>query len=197
MNIPNLYIISGCNGAGKTTASFTILPEMLGCDEFINADELARGLSPLKPEKAAIEAGRLMLSKINRLITIQKDIAFETTLSSKTYANTIIKAKQNNYRITLVFFWLDSPGLAIERVKTRVVEGGHDIPSNIIIRRYYSGLRNLFNLYIPLCDYWMILNNSQSPSELVAEGYRNNENNIINIRIFETIKKMSINDQKE
>lgn len=87
--MPNLYVISGCNGAGKTTASFTLLPEMLDCDEFINADEIARGLSPLNPEKAAIEAGRLMLTKIDRLIKSKKDFAFETTLSTKSYYNTI------------------------------------------------------------------------------------------------------------
>ena len=87
--MPNLYIIAGCNGAGKTTASFTVLPEMLDCDEFINADEIARGLSPLNPERAAIEAGRLMLTKIDKLISNEKDFAFETTLATKSYVNTI------------------------------------------------------------------------------------------------------------
>src|SRR5512147_499470 len=110
----NLYIIAGCNGAGKTTASFTVLPEMLNCEEFINADEIARGLSPLNPEKAAIDAGRIMLTKINKLILNQKDFAFETTLASKSYINTILRAKEAGYQITLVFFWLDSVELAIE-----------------------------------------------------------------------------------
>jgi predicted ABC-type ATPase len=83
--MPNLYIIAGCNGAGKTTASFTVLPEMLDCDEFINADEIARGLSPLNPDKAAIEAGRLMLTKIEKLVSKKNDFAFETTLATKSY----------------------------------------------------------------------------------------------------------------
>ena len=192
----NLYIIAGCNGAGKTTASFTVLPEMLDCDEFINADEIARGLSPLNPDKAAIEAGRLMLSKIDKLIFHQKDFAFETTLSTKSYKNTIIKARQNGYQITLVFFWLDSSDLAIERVKTRVLEGGHNIPENIIIRRYYSGLRNLFKLYIPVCDYWMIFDNSKTPSELIAEGYGENDFDIKNISTFDIIKKLSRYDKE-
>ena len=192
----NLYIIAGCNGAGKTTASFTVLPEMLDCDEFINADEIARGLSPLNPDKAAIEAGRLMLSKIDKLILHQKDFAFETTLSTKSYTNTIIKARQNGYQITLIFFWLDSVDLAIERVKTRVLEGGHNIPQNIIIRRYYSGLKNLFQLYIPVCDYWMLFNNSKTPSELIAEGYGENDFQIKNISTFETIKKLSQYDKE-
>ena len=102
----NLYIIAGCNGAGKTTASFTILPEMLDCEEFINADEIARGLSPLNPDKAAIDAGRLMLSRIDRLITNRNDFAFETTLATKSYRNTILKAKNAGYNVTLLFFGL-------------------------------------------------------------------------------------------
>jgi predicted ABC-type ATPase len=190
----NLYIIAGCNGAGKTTASFTVLPEMLHCDEFINADEIARGLSPFNPEKAAIESGRLMLSKIDKLIQNEKDFAFETTLSTKSYTHTIHKARQKGYQITLVFFWLDSVELAIERVKTRVLEGGHDIPIPTITRRYFSGLTNLFALYIPICDYWMIFNNSVSPSDLIAEGYSDKDIDIKNIRTFEIIKQQAQND---
>src|SRR3989304_3948371 len=111
--MPNLYIIAGCNGAGKTTASYTVLPEMLNCEEFINADEIARGLSPFNPDKVSIEAGRIMLLKIKKLIMNQHDFAFETTLSTKSYINTIQKAKENMYEITLVYFWLDSVELAI------------------------------------------------------------------------------------
>ena len=194
--MPNLFIIAGCNGAGKTTASFTVLPEMLDCDEFINADEIARGLSPLNPEKAAIEAGRLMLSKIDKLIQNKSDFAFETTLSTKSYTQTIQKAKLIGYQVTLVFFWLDSVDLAIERVKTRVLEGGHDIPKAVIIRRYYSGLKNLFDLYIPICDYWMIFNNSKSPSELLAEGYSDKDIDVKNILTFDIIKQLSRHDQE-
>jgi predicted ABC-type ATPase len=194
--MPNLYIIAGCNGAGKTTASFTVLPEMLHCDEFINADEIARGLSPLNPDKAAIEAGRIMLIKIDRLIKNHLDFAFETTLSTKSYTNTIKKARQMGYQVTLIFFWLDSPDLAIERVKIRVIEGGHGIPIPVIIRRYYSGLKNLFELYIPICDYWMIFNSSVSESVLIAEGYTDKDIDIKNNRTFDTIKKLSQYDKK-
>lgn len=194
--MPNLYIIAGCNGAGKTTASFTVLPEMLDCEEFINADEIARGLSPLNPDKAAIEAGRLMLAKIDKLIQHQQDFAFETTLSTKSYANTILKVKKFGYQTTLIFFWLDSVELANERVKLRVLEGGHNIASHIIFRRYYSGLNNLFNLYIPLCDYWMVFNNSKSPSELIAEGYSDKDVDIKIISTFDTIKQLSRYDKK-
>lgn len=194
--MPNLYIISGCNGAGKTTASFTILPEMLDCDNFLNADEIARGLSPLNPDKAAIEAGRLMLGKIDKLISNLQDFAFETTLATKSYANTIKKAKHAGYQVTLLFFWLDSSDLAIERVKTRVIEGGHNIPKPIIIRRYYAGLRNLFKLYTPICDYWMVFDNSKLRSELIAEGYYDKEVVIKNNSTFERIKSNAQDDKK-
>lgn len=188
--MPNLYIIAGCNGAGKTTASFTILPEMLDCDEFINADEIARGLSPLNYEKSAIEAGRIMLKRIDQLIKNNKDFAFETTLASKSYIKTIEKVKRRNYNVNLIFFWLESPALAIERVRLRVQEGGHNIPLKIIKRRYFSGLKNLLEYYIPKCDYWMIFNNSESPAEFIAEGFSDAEINIKNNRIFDLIKKM-------
>ena len=186
--MPNLYIIAGCNGAGKTTASFTVLPEMLDCDEFINADEIARGLSPLNPERAAIEAGRLMLTKIDKLISNKKDFAFETTLATKSYVNTIQKAQENGYQVSLVFFWLESVGLAKERVKIRVSDGGHSIPEPVITRRYYSGLANLFKLYLPICDYWMIFDNSAAPSNLIAEGYLNGEIAIKDTVTFEKLK---------
>ena len=127
MDRKNLYIIAGCNGAGKTTASFTILPEIINCDEFINADEIARGLSPFQPEKVAFEAGRIMLNRINTLLESHKTFAFETTLATKSYKNYIMKAKKQGYKISLIFFWLNSVELAKTRVKNRVKEGGHDI----------------------------------------------------------------------
>lgn len=195
--MPNLYIISGCNGAGKTTASFTVLPEMLSCEVFINADEIARGLSPLNPSKAAIEAGRIMLSKIDTLIEDKQDFAFETTLATKSYANTIKKARDAGYLVTLVFFYLDSEELAIERVKARVNEGGHDIPEPVIRRRYKAGIKNLYDIYIPITDYWMVFNNSTLHSELVAEGYFDRDIDIINIRTFDTIKEKSRDDKRK
>ena len=195
-NMPNLYVISGCNGSGKTTASFTVLPQMLDCDEFINADEIARGLSPLNPNRSAIEAGRLLIAKIDKLIEEKKDFAFETTLATRSYTRTIQKARSYGYQITLLFFWLDSVDLAFERVKTRVLEGGHEVPNTVIQRRYYSGITNLFKLYIPICDYWMIFNNSFTPSELIAEGYADNNPLIKNYTTFANIKQLSLHDPK-
>ncbi len=186
--MPNLYIIAGCNGAGKTTASYTVLPEILDCQEYVNADEIAKGLSPFNPDKAAIEAGRIMLGKIKYFLSKQIDFSFETTLATRSYTNIIKQAKQLDYEIILIYFWLDSVDLAIERVRTRVIEGGHDIAQNVIYRRYYSGLKNLFELYIPICNYWMIFNNSNPTFELIAEGNFNINLKIENNPIFEKLK---------
>ena len=135
MKEKNLYIIAGCNGAGKTTASFTILPEILNCKEFVNADEIAKGLSPFQPEKVSFEAGRIMLKRIDELFLENENFAFETTLATKTYKEKVLNAKKEGYFVTLLFFWLKNTELAKERVKTRVLEGGHNIPEDIIERR--------------------------------------------------------------
>ena len=164
-----LYIIAGCNGAGKTTASFTILPEMLDCKEFVNADEIARGLSPFQPENAMFEAGRIMLQRIQDLLKDGINFAFETTLATKIYRGKIVEARQKGYKVTLLFFWLQSVELARERVKIRVSEGGHNIPNDIIIRRYYRGIVNLFDIYLNLADEIMIFDNSAGKPVLVAE----------------------------
>lgn len=165
----NLYIISGCNGAGKTTASFTVLPEMLNCREFVNADEIARGISPFKPESVAIQAGKIMLSRIEELLLQRVDFAIETTLTTKSYLNTIKKAKALGYQVTLLFFWLNDVELAIERVKMRVLEGGHNIPEEVIRRRYAKGMQNLPQ-FIGHSDFWFVLNNSYEELRFIAEG---------------------------
>lgn len=175
-----LFIISGCNGAGKTTASYTILPEMLDCKEFVNADEIARGISPFKPESVSIQAGKIMIERIRNLIINGIDFALETTLATRTHANVIKFAQENGYKVTLVFFWLNLPSLAVERVRMRVESGGHNIEEKTIRRRYDIGIKHLFSLYIPLCEYWMIINNSTLPPELVAEGGKNQESKIYN-----------------
>ena len=167
----NLYVISGCNGAGKTTASYSVLPDMLNCKEFVNADGIAKGLSPFQPDKVAIESGRIMLSRIKDLLNHNVDFAFETTLATKTYVQFIREAQAKGYFVTLVYFWLNSPELAIERVRTRVSSGGHDIPVDTIRRRYKTGIENLSKLYLPICDYWIIIDNSEPPFQVVAEGY--------------------------
>ena len=185
--MPNLYIISGCNGAGKTTASYTILPEMLKCKEFVNADEIAKGLSPFQPEKVAIEAGRIMLKRIQELLNSQSDFAFETTLATKSYVNTIKEAQSKGYYVTLIYFWLSSHELAIERVKERVINGGHNIPEDIIKRRYTNGLRNFSKLYMQHSDFWMLIDNSNPPSNVIAEGYKTEVIEIWNKKKYDKI----------
>ena len=185
--MPNLYIISGCNGAGKTTASYTILPEMLSCNEFVNADEIARGISPFKPESVAIQAGRIMVERVNGLIESETDFALETTLATRTHVNVIELAKEKNYKVTLIFFWLNMPDLAVERVRMRVLSGGHNIEEKTIRRRYEIGIKNLTSLYIPLCEYWMIINNSSIPQELIAEGGTTIETKVYNKSTYNKI----------
>ena len=165
----NLYIIAGCNGAGKTSASVTILPEILNCKEFVNADEIARGISPFNPESVAVEAGRLMLQRIEFLLNGDNSFAIETTLATRSYSNLVQRAHQCGFFVQLLFFWLPSPEYAIERVAQRVREGGHNIPNDVIVRRYFAGIRNLFDIYMPIVDSWMIIDNSVNPRFTIAE----------------------------
>lgn len=185
----NLYIIAGCNGAGKTTASFTILPEILNCKEFVNADEIAKGLSPFQPEKVSFEAGRIMLNRINELLELNENFAFETTLATKSYKSKVEYAQEKKYTVTLLFFWLQNVDLAIERVKTRVLEGGHNIETDIIYRRYKNGIKNLFEIYLPIVDEVMIFDNSAGKPELIAEKIVESDINILNTFKFNKLKK--------
>lgn len=184
----NLYIIAGCNGAGKTTASFTILPEILDCKEFVNADEIAKGLSPFQPERVSFESGRIMLNRINELFINNESFAFETTLATKSYLPKIINAKKNGYNTTLLFFWLKNAELAKERVKIRVLEGGHHIDSNVIERRYLSGILNLFDIYLPIVDQVLIFDNSEGRHNLIAEKSISDELIVINFKKFNELK---------
>ena len=175
----NLYIISGCNGAGKTTASYTVLPEILDCREFVNADEIARGLSPFNPESMAIEAGRLMLMRIEELLSHNETFSIETTLATRLYFNLVQRAQAKGYTVRLLFFWLNSPELALQRVSERVAKGGHNIPEPIVRRRYVAGINNLFQLFMNEVDYWTIYDNSEYPAVQVASGGKGDEVNII------------------
>lgn len=183
-----LYIISGCNGAGKTTASYTVLPEMLDCKEFVNADEIAKGLSPFNAESVAIEAGRLMLARIDELVCSNVDFAFETTLATRSYVSLIKCAQAKGYYISLVYFWLANPELAIDRVKMRVAAGGHNIQEDVIRRRYKNGIKNLFSLYMSVCDFWMIFDNSNPPFKVIAKGNKSNIVSIDDKELYLTLK---------
>jgi predicted ABC-type ATPase len=160
----------------------------LNCKEFVNADEIAKGLSPFQPEKVSIEAGRIMLNRIEELFQKQFDFAFETTLSSKSFVQTVKKAQQQNYTVTLLFFWLDRVELAYQRVAFRVYEGGHNIPNDIIERRYYRGLKNLFELYLPICDNVMFFDNSNSTPDLIFKKNINQPIEIVNNLKYKIVK---------
>lgn len=185
-----LYIIAGCNGAGKTTASMTILPEVLNCREFVNADEIAKGISPFSPEEVAIDAGRIMLQRIEYLLTQDETFAIETTLATKSYRNLILRAKERGYTIILLFFWLPSPEMAVERVASRVAAGGHDIPKHVIHRRYWNGLYNLFEIFIPIVDFWSLYENGGTMKTIVEN------NRIIDEEKYKKIKE-SCQNKKE
>lgn len=184
----HLYIISGPNGAGKTTASYTVLPKILQCKEFVNADEIARGLSPFNPESVSIEAGRLMLRRINELIKKDESFSIETTLATRSYFRLVELAHKEGFYVTLLFFWLESPELAVRRVAERVSKGGHDIPTDVILRRYDEGIRNLFNIFIPRVDYWSLIDNSIVPRKIIATGGLKAETNIYDIKKYNIIK---------
>lgn len=189
---PNLYIIAGCNGAGKTTASFNILPEILSCKEYVNADEIARGISPFQPEKVAIEAGRIMLKRIDELLENNETFAFETTLATKIFESLITKAKAKGYNVNLIYYWLESVELAEMRVKMRVAEGGHHIPKDVIHRRYFRGIDNLFKIYHDICDLVVVYDNSKKLPGLIFKKNYNNDFEIYNKKKLEAIKSLSL-----
>ncbi|CAN5513531.1 zeta toxin family protein [soil metagenome] len=184
-----LYIIAGCNGAGKTTASFTILPQILDCKEFVNADEIARGLSPFQPEKVSFESGRIMLKRINELLESHETFAFETTLATKSYKTKVFSAQSKQYTVSLLFFWLQSVDLAIERVKSRVLDGGHNVETPVIKRRFTNGIKNLFDIYFPIVNEIMIFDNSGGRPELIAEKNIESDLFILNKIKFDLLKK--------
>ena len=168
--MPKMYIISGCNGSGKTTASYTLLPEMLECNQFVNSDEFAKSLSPFNPAEASVSASRYMLQKIYYLLGNHMDFCVETTLATRSLMGIINDAKSRGYSIVILYFWLRSPEMAISRVKDRVAAGGHNIPEDVVRRRYYMGLTYFFETYAPVCDRWILADNSVSPFTIVAEG---------------------------
>lgn len=158
--MPNLYIIAGPNGAGKTTAAKVLLPEVFLVNTFLNADVIAAKLNPELPESAALQAGRQMLAEIEACLAEEQSFVIETTLATKSYVNLVQKAKKLGYQTILVYFWLENPALAIERVARRVRQGGHHIPEEVIVRRYWNGLKNLIELFVPITDKWVIFDNS-------------------------------------
>ena len=170
--MPRMFIISGCNGSGKTTASYMLLPELLDCSEFVNSDEFAKSLAPFHPESAYVTASRYMLKKLQYLFSRREDFCIETTLATRSLIKMVRRAQDQGYFVTVVYLWLRSPEIAIQRVAARVEAGGHDVPPDVIRRRYYTGLQYFFDIYSPVCDKWMLVDNSDTEFNIVAEGTR-------------------------
>ena len=165
---PNVYVIAGPNGSGKTTFAKEYLPKFAKCLEFLNADLIAAGLSPFAPERENVRAGRILLTRIRELTQAGIDFGFETTLAGRNHAKQLSRMKSLGYRIVLIFLWLPDANLAVNRVASRVLQGGHNIPEVDIRRRFDSGLRNFFDLYQALADDWLLFDASQITPQLIA-----------------------------
>lgn len=186
-----VFMIGGPNGAGKTTSATTLLPELLQCDEYINADAIAAALSPFHPESIAIQAGRLMLERIHHLSEQKKNFAFETTMASRSFASYLKNCKDLGYKINLLFLWLQSPELAVQRVASRVENGGHNVPEEDIRRRYQRGIKNFINIYIPLADQWVFCDNSNEKPHVIAEN-NNSQIIIYDVKQWEEAQKGAV-----
>jgi predicted ABC-type ATPase len=187
---PQLVVIAGPNGAGKTTLAPFLLRDQLGVLEYVNADPIALGLSGFDPASVALQAGRVMLNRLHDLAEQRKTFAFETTLAAKHYAGWIKKLSDDGYAFQLMFLWLQSPELAVQRVRERVNTGGHDVPEPVIRRRYAAGLRNFSKLYRPLANTWAVYDNSDSPSPtMIAQGGQGEEPSIIHADLWERFKR--------
>lgn len=167
-----IIIIAGPNGAGKTTFASEFLPNEANCPNFVNADLIAAGLAPFAPNSAAFRAGRLMIAEIHNHVRLGESFAFETTLSGRHYARLIPEWQSSGYKVKLLFLKLESPELAVARVKQRVRTGGHNVPEPIIRRRFSAGLHNLEVLYKPVVDEWALYDNSGPIPLFIKEGVK-------------------------
>lgn len=185
---PQVYIIAGPNGSGKTTFFERFLPYYADCIHFVNADLIASGLSPFSPDMAAIKAGRIMLEEIHAYTESKKDFAFETTLSGKTYVRLLKELRKKGYTINLYFLWLRDVDLALKRIKDRVRTGGHDVKPDIVRRRFGRGIKNLFLTYMPLIDSWILFDNSSVFPQIIASE-KDKQLAIVNPMLFKLVLK--------
>lgn len=189
---PNVIVLGGPNGAGKTTVSRAVLADELDIAEFVNADVIAQGLSGFDPDRAAFAAGRIMLTRLRELAGERRSFAFETTLASQSFAPFIRKLQDDGYRFHLLYVWLRSPEMCVNRVRARVRRGGHDVPEETIRRRYGRSAANLHSLYLPMADAWAMYNNSfGGEAELVADGRRGESPRIVRVDDWEHIRRIA------
>ncbi len=178
--MPRVFVLGGPNGAGKSTAARGILPAHVSISRFVNADEIARGLSAYDPGSVAVEAGRLMLRRLDALAEEGEDFAFETTLASRTFLPRFRKLQQAGYKIEVLYVWVPSPDMSVGRVASRVASGGHHVPAEVIRRRYERGRENFLREYRPLADTWEVYENTGAQPDLVAFGGHQRPTTILN-----------------
>jgi predicted ABC-type ATPase len=183
---PVVYVIAGPNGAGKTTFAVEFLPQLAGCRNFVNADLIARGLSPLDVDAVALEAGRVFLRQIQAQVAARRDFAFETTLSGLGYVRMLRMMRRRGYRVRLYYLWIPTVQLTLKRIAERVSRGGHDIPDDVARRRYGKGLTNLFRHYLPRTDYCAVFDNSSARPRLLYEKSGGAER-VLNAELFQRI----------
>lgn len=184
--IPTCYVIAGPNGAGKTTFALNYLSEIAGCHNFVNADLIAYGISPLDSTMVQYDAGRLFLNEIHKNIDKRIDFAFETTLAGRSHINLLKKLRRDNWQIVLFFLWIPDADFSKDRVRQRVQDGGHDIPDDAIYRRYPRIMYNLINIYMPLFDKVSCYDNSNPDPVLVFEQDAQGDD-ILNENIYQRI----------
>lgn len=192
----HIVVLAGPNGAGKSTIGPKLVRDTLNIDEFVNADTIAQGISSFHPESVAIQAGKIMVKRMRELAEKKRDFAFETTLASRYMVNWIKVLKMRNYKICLFFLWLPSADIAVERVRRRIISGGHLVPEEVICRRYRLGLYNFFNIYRPITDNWRIFDNTRfTGSELIAEGIGKSRLSLKNVELWQQIIESAKNER--
>lgn len=180
---PTIYLIGGCNGAGKTTFAREFLPKEVKCLRFLNADEIARGLSPFDPGAAGVQAARILLTQIKESVRRKETFALESTLSGKTYIRLLRGAKKSGYILELHYLWLSSPIQAIARVKQRVLQGGHHVPARDIRRRFKRSQLHLVKDYLLLADNWAVWDSRNLPAKQLASSVMHDENDVKDLLI--------------
>lgn len=175
---PQLFVLAGPNGAGKSTVARGLLPRTLNIEQFVNADNIAAGLSPFAPETTDLEASRIMLWRMHELLAENVTFAFETTLAGRTHAPFIKEARRAGYLVSLIFIWVETPELSISRVAHRVRQGGHHVPDETVRRRWHRGISNFFELYRPIAQNWVLCDNSSDTLRVIAQGAESSETNV-------------------
>ena len=184
----SVYIIAGPNGAGKTTFAREFLPNYANCRTFVNADLIAQGISPLAPEKGAFHARRLMLAEIRFHASRGEDFGFETTLSGLSYVTIIKQLKVSGYAVHIFYLFVPSADFALDRIKVRVQQGGHDVPESIVRRRFDRSIRHFFGVYRPLADNWILFENSRAVPLSIAERWEGKQR-IIDQKLYSSLTR--------